>query len=1139
MNIKLLITSLISCVFSTMVLSQKVVITDTVLAKKHFERGDSLLVYSANYDSALKYYEKAAKIYQDQAIWDVYLKAKNQAIRCLNQQKKYDQAITEANKLESESIGLLGESNRYRADAIFNLGYSYDMQDDFDQAISHYEKAILIYKKIQKNPVGLANVYYHLAAIHNRGKYFNSKKALDYCQQAMEIRKANYPEDHPVMAETYYMNANILYYMSQFDSALNYVRMALEIQESRLAKTHISKIKTLVLGGSIHLTMLQLDFALKYYNKVVELCELSKEDNAGTLVRTYTNLGYLHAQRGNTKEGLRNLELALKLALGRNNKNDFNIAKIYADMGYAYQLKGDFELGLEFCKRAIALVEPILDGNHYFFADTYHQIALIHGKRGEITLASDALNKVIEIRKASGSNFMLAYAYNSMGNIFLEHQSYDEALAHYNKSLDLAVQLEQGIEPVMISNNSGIGTIYLKENNLKLALKHYNIAVGYAKKTENPFTTIVLFTELAEVYLELGDYDAALRYSHKSILTNILDFNDSSIYTSLPLEKAIDKYRLLEALFAKSLALEGLQQTEQEENLKDLKFSHNTLQVCDTLIDQMRQSHLKFEDKKNLAKKVSNVYQASIRISLALYEKTRNIQYAESAFYFSEKSRAGILNESINTLLAKNMDLLPQPLLELEQEIKIDKSFHQSQINEEKTKTIGYDTTKVIYHESMLFETTMKLDSLIVALEQQYPKYHQIKYQNRILTPKEIQQKVEKNTMLIEYFQSESSIYAFVITKKDFKVFETKITEGFDEKIVGMMNTSKQFNKSSITDFKNISYQLSEILLRDPLNYLATQEGIDHLAIIPSSKLSYIPFEILLIEEVKEDESYMDLPYLINDYSVSYGYSAALKFNEREEGDRGNDYLGYAPTYTTSAPAQLASLGTFRDAVVPLKWNAEEVSQITDNIGGKIQLAATATEANFKKEAKNYNILHLAMHALIDDTNPMNSKLVFAQNETDEQEDGYLHTYELFNMDLNPELVVLSACNTSYGQLAEGEGMMSLAYGFAYAGCPSLVASHWQVDDQSTSELMNYFYQHLSSGKTKSASLRQAKLDYLKTASPNKLHPFFWSSFVVIGDDRPVFRQDKIWWYAASIIGLLLLIGVGWSMRRRTTRTLN
>jgi len=124
--------------------------------------------------------------------------------------------------------------------------------------------------------------------------------------------------------------------------------------------------------------------------------------------------------------------------------------------------------------------------------------------------------------------------------------------------------------------------------------------------------------------------------------------------------------------------------------------------------------------------------------------------------------------------------------------------------------------------------------------------------------------------------------------------------------------------------------------------------------------------------------------------------------------------------------------------------------------------------------------------------------------------DGSLTNYDLQNLNINPELVVLAACNTAQGEIQKGEGIISLSRGFFEAGVKSLVSSLWSIDDYSTSEIVKGMYSHLKEGKSKSESLRQAKLDYLATADKLRSHPYYWAGLVHIGDNVSFYHQSNL-----------------------------
>ena len=182
-----------------------------------------------------------------------------------------------------------------------------------------------------------------------------------------------------------------------------------------------------------------------------------------------------------------------------------------------------------------------------------------------------------------------------------------------------------------------------------------------------------------------------------------------------------------------------------------------------------------------------------------------------------------------------------------------------------------------------------------------------------------------------------------------------------------------------------------------------------------------------------------------------------------------------------------------------------------------------ATEHNFKSKAPNYDILHLAIHGQADDS-LFNTKLIF-KNNLDTIEDGLLYDFELYDLKLKANLVVLSACETGLGKQFKGEGIYSIARGFAYAGCPSIIMSYWKANDRATAQVMNHFYKELTNGKTINRSLRNAKLAYLDQADEFSAHPASWAALVPLGDvDKNVYQKEgRLKHFFFFVLGLLII----------------
>jgi CHAT domain-containing protein len=213
----------------------------------------------------------------------------------------------------------------------------------------------------------------------------------------------------------------------------------------------------------------------------------------------------------------------------------------------------------------------------------------------------------------------------------------------------------------------------------------------------------------------------------------------------------------------------------------------------------------------------------------------------------------------------------------------------------------------------------------------------------------------------------------------------------------------------------------------------------------------------------------------------------------------------------------LASWPNLRGEIRGLPYAVLEAEDAVDQCGGKAYLEQEATEDTYKREAHKYEIIHLAMHTLVDDIHPTFSKMIFSlsQGRTD---DGMLNTYEVYNTPLKAMMVVLSSCNTGTGKLVNGEGILSLARGFLYAGSRSAVMSMWAVEDMSASAVMHSFYKNMRSGQTKSSALRNARLRFLRSADQERSHPYYWSALVIYGDDT------ALWYNRVKLYTSLLIL---------------
>lgn len=902
-------------------------------------------------------------------------------------------------------------------------------------------------------------------------------------------------------ANCYNNIAEIHWFGRRLSESLQAAEMALKISQEKLGEENAEEAFAYFNIATVYYHSGEYILSLEYFRKALPIQRKVVGDKHPSVAAGYHAIGYLYQSLGNLEEALEYFEKSLILRRQLLGEKHPRVIDSYTTIGIAYKNLSQPDLALEYHFKALAIVNEIWKGDHINRAMCYSNIGSTYGEMKDYDKALKYVLEACAIAKKliGENNAEITYGYDNLASFYYALGDSSQAFAFLEKSLTTRRRVYSGE-------------------------KHPEIAKSYR--------------DLGDWYTDKKDYRNALESFQKSLVAIVFPFNDVATNKNPNVRDCQLKTEVLTSFQKKGSALASLYQ--REKNITYLTAALETYLVGDSLIDEARRTKYNYDDKLALGKITALLYNDAIEACMLLFKNSNDRKYLNQAFYFSEKSRAAALKEALAHTAALGMGLIPVEIQACEKKIKNEKSFLQSRITQAIDQ--AQDSIIVQSYKAKLFDVNRKSDSLMALMENKYPNYYELKYGTYATDIKTLQKKIPDHSAVIQFFQGNKKTYAFVITRDHFDVssivndtsyhrildqFRSSTnppTESLD------INTSENYNK-----FTYSSHQLYSLLLEKPLKRIAVKGKVTDLVIIPDGKLSYVPFDLLLTTPASSGAgNYTSLDYLMKAYTIVYAYSATLFIREDQKPkNTADDFLAFAPSYdieNTSTPALLA-LGKFRDAFTGLKWNQREAQAISDHIGGKYFLANEATETRFKNEAQNYRIIHLAMHAFADDENPMNSKLVFT-NQNDTTDDGYLHAFELYNMQLNAEMVVLSACNTGYGKLAKGEGIMSVARAFAYAGVPSIVMSHWKVDDEATSKLMQYFYENLSEGQTKGEALRHAKLNYLANADPTMAHPFYWAAFVSVGDNSPVIQKRNYWLTSVVLISIGLL-ALFWYKKRK------
>jgi len=849
---------------------------------------------------------------------------------------------------------------------------------------------------------------------------------------------------------------------------------------------------------------------------------------------TYKNLGNLDK----SIEYFLNAEEAYSINF---DKNELALARLYNNIGNTYKDKLNFETSLNYLERAVNILIS-KNNNEQDLADFYYNIAEIHYKLRNYQSALEIIEKYYSQAYSDTKLFFLGLK----AAIYQEINQNDKAFSSYQEAIKYAEKFYSNNDFNIVFEYLNFADFLIKSNNLTEAKNELIKAERILRKNN-----------ISEG-LPISFYFKTQGFFHDNIVVETKNINDFRQQKALNLTEAIDYYKKgLEALGTDSERLMNASETIENtasltQSLELLKLIADTYtQISDiyantthikrkesikqaleyyeftaNLIQQARKELYTDESKIQLNELEEATFGKIIQTAYKALEIEPNPKILEFAFTNAERMKASSVFDRLSAQLAQENSLVPDSLSELERTLNFEITSQNEKLYNLRNVEIP-DNEAIAHADSTLFQLKKEREELIQFLETNYSDYYDLKYADATISAKQVQQKLKSNEVTIEYVLNETDsvpeLYAFFISKNKISFQKINIDSTFikniEESFRFMSNPGYLFTRSDNTkEFVVAAYNLYTKLI-EPFSEQIQNKKI---TIIPDGKLNYLPFDALLTEmpDTSEVIKFNLLPYLIKRNSINYAYSANLlyKFNNPQRKAK-NRLLAFAPKYN----ADTVLFENERLILTQLPGVQREVDLIASKIKVNLFRNENATEENFRKHSNNYDILHLAMHAFINDSLPAFSRFAFAQNNDNQpQTDGWLNTADIYNLDINARLTVLSACNTGSGNLRKGEGVMSLARGFLYAGCPTIVMTLWEVEDNAGTKIMSSFYQNLKKGRSTDEALRLAKLNYLENANPRMAHPHYWLGYVSIGNAIPLFRS-----YDYYFFGLLALAFAG------------
>lgn len=918
--------------------------------------------------------------------------------------------------------------------------------------------------------------------------------------------------------------------------------------------------------GQYYFEIGEFDQAVDYFERAMEILVENDIAKGSHLAAMYNNLGTSYFNLGFQSKALSYQLTALQIKLQDSIPNP-NLTSSYMGIGINYMETGDYDNAFSYLNQALDISIAQYGPDHSYTAMCYVHIGRVYYrlKDYEKAIYYDEKAQDIWLTHYGRKYRYTSVAINDLGNCYGRLKDFPRQLAQYQSSLAITLDILGPIHPQTGVSYMNIGRCYEQLGKEKLEKAAYQKALGIFEQIyseQHPFMALANI-RLGDLASRQAAHTRALQLFQQAANSLLLDTTYSPDSLLPPITSVRVLPHFLTCLKTRATALSR----QNPGTIAALKAHRHTVAFIDSMI-------LSYRGKgalKALADEAFAAYEGAIQAALALYHTTYQHAYLEEAFKYVEKSKALLLHRNLRSTSALTYGGIPPEMLEKEQTLRNSLNYHEEKLLANALKPNPDPLAQQALRKTL---HTLNLDyrQFISQLETNYPTYYRLKYDLEVPDVATIQLALKgKTSHFLEYFWGTDSLYLFEISLQGLTYHSLGSHEDLEPKLSLFLQALKSPNR--LLDEKEFSTYFSTFCqtgkeLGDVLLPPHIRKDIDNqrLLIVPDGPLGYLPFESLVWAYTGEEKHFGQVDYVLHHAAIGYAYSAI--------------------SHTSDPPAQSGKLAAFAPEYSPtndvnylpaLQKNQEEAQHISNLWNGDVFLGKTALEQVFKEKAHTYGMLHLAMHAFANDQNPMYSGMVFTDGQLSAlhaktvsspplssplpsrqmrigsladslvrqylstpdtlSDDNVLHAFEVYGLSLEASLAVLSACQTGEGKMSRGEGIMSLARAFRFAGCPSILTSLWAADDHATHEVMVNFYENLKEGIPKDLALQQAKLSHLSQASPIQAYPYFWSGFVLIGDCRPLqSTSPPTLLYIVVLLALGLIIGGIWYEIKSTNK---
>jgi CHAT domain-containing protein len=941
----------------------------------------------------------------------------------------------------------------------------------------NYEKTVLAYDQIFQRALAEKNFEEAVFAMERKANSLRrlgkADRSIEAANKAIMLASENLPSNHFLRSKTYFTRGEIDHRLFRYYNARAYMDTALIIYD---------KVNTY--DSAIHYRMLEYkyytyqysqgsqDTLLKYLGQLMEIERLKQRNspNPDGLLYLLENYVSIYRQKADYDRALtyaiRNYRYANE---NQENVSDQRLLQTVFDLANMLFYKQEYTKSIEIVKSIAPIIESLpRDQSKYY--DFKGLIGLAYLSKGNYEDAILSLNEVLKMPKYDQNGLIqkdiakfIVINKANMAILYRKNKDYDESKKYFEESL--------------------------KELKFIVPFPNYDFQMIYTHWG-------IFYYEKEEFHNSVFAFDSALRNGNISYVSDIYSFPNQA--------KGEFSHQDLWSLKGKAKAMLQLALIS-ESPISILKAAENYAEQTHQIIVNNKAGFFASESKIGLSEDFNSLYATGTGAALELYKLTNDALYLDKALVHMSRGKSQLLLEQMGEMETLKGRSVPE---NLRQEFVLSIQKIDS-LDLQIGALLDIDPLEELLPPTLDIRIAWndKLDSL----KPQVAKFEKATEEEVSVESIRKHYGLKGNKAFVEYLDSDSLIYALAISEKKVsfrKIIKDKVFYAAQNQLLNEVSKAPQGDYSvHLKNFGESSSQLYNALITPLKEDLGK---FDQLIIVPDGKLNSLPFELLVSDWKGTATSFKDLNYLMTDVSVTHLLSSKLAFQNQEE-KKGKGILGFG--YVGEG------LTDERSALGQLPGAMEEIAFLKSRFAGDYFIGDEGTKQQFLKEADDYDIIHLAIHGKSDTTNRFKSSLVF-----NGEKDYYLTSTDLYQTNLSSRLAVLSACETSIGQLSKGEGTFSIARGFTIAGVPSIVTTLWKVNDAAASKISQQFYENLEEGMTKDNALRKAKLRYLQQSDKLTESPFYWGHYVLIGDPSSIELPSKTNWLFLKTFLILVLL---------------